>query len=98
MSHSWGMTDLPISLEGRRGRLVPPFWPDFLGVAVRLHRARARYQRSPLAAIARLKFGRILGTLKGQGMAELRHNGVLRSSRITPPRNVCRNAQETVVL
>ena len=29
---------------------------------------------------------------------ELRMYGVLRSSRITPPRNVCRNAQETVVL
>ena len=34
----------------------------------------------------------------GAGPTELRHNGVLRSSRITPPRNVCRNAQEAVVL
>src|SRR5215203_670881 len=27
--------------------------------------------------------------------SELRRHGVLRSSRITPPRNICRNAQET---
>jgi len=48
-----GMLRWPIFLtEGRIGRLAPRFWLDFLGVAVARHGARARYQRSPLAAIA----------------------------------------------
>jgi hypothetical protein len=55
--------------RGCGGRLAPTFLPDFL-TAVAHRRARNRPQRSPLAAIARLKFGRILGTAKGRSEVE----------------------------
>ena len=66
------------ALRRRFGRI-------FYGAAAAIHRARARYQINPPAAIPQLKFGRILGTIKGQGFAELRHNGVLRSSHSPSP-------------
>jgi hypothetical protein len=42
----------------------------FQEVDVAPHRERARYKRSPLAAIARLKFGRVLGTVKGRSQVD----------------------------
>jgi len=57
---AWPFADFP--KRGVAGGLRLRLGRIFQGVAVARHRARARYQRSPLAAIPRPKFGRILRT------------------------------------